>query len=204
MLKKWWGNLADTNYTWWWTEGIGNCSLSSNAVQWEKLSIISAQFLLGIYPRIHDLSLIMKKSWKIHVEGHPTGKCKTMKDWEMVPDQKEQMNNNSVQHIFLDRILDQQGKGVIVETVDKILMGSVDWTVGFYQWYPNQDGFYSRNEKTVLIWARQTLITRGNRATHQKKKSVSMWKKREKINELPCQKLNNLGERDVIVLTVLL
>ena len=35
--------------------------------------------------------------------------------------------------MFLDRILDQQGKGVIVETVDKILMGSVDWTVGFYQ-----------------------------------------------------------------------
>lgn len=36
------------------------------------------------------------------------------------------------------------------------------------------------------------------------KKSIIYVKKRKKINELTCQKLNHLGERDVIVLAVLL
>ena len=69
----------------------------------------------------------------------------------MVPDQKEQMNNNSVQHMFLDRILDQQGKGVIIETVDKILMGSVDWTVGSISHIPTRMVFIVEMRRQSLF-----------------------------------------------------
>ena len=62
-------------------------------------------------------------------------------------------------------------------------MGSVDWMLGLYQRYPNQDGFYSRNEKTVLVWARQALITRVNRATYPEKKKISIYVKKEEENK---------------------
>lgn len=38
----------------------------------------------------------------------------------------------------------------------------------------------------------------------REKKTIIYVKKRKKINELTCQNLNDLGERDVIVLAILL
>lgn len=106
--------------------------------------------------------------------------------------------------MLLDRILDQQKKkGGIVETVGKILLGSVDWMLGLYQWYPNQDGFYSRNEKTVLVQARQTLITIRGISNISEKLCIYV-KKEEENKWITMSKLNNLGEKDVLVLAFLL
>lgn len=79
-------------------------------------------------------------------EGHPTGNGR---DRERL--RKGSRTKKTDEHPKLNAA--RSTKGVSVEKVNEIWMGSEDWTVELYQcWFSNWEGFHSCNERGSVCW----------------------------------------------------